>query len=436
MRGHHLALLVLVLSRSCVAWLPPMPTPLARRALRTAPRASASVVVDTTTSEGATRAPAKAAAAAPAAAALPSLAEAAAGARARWPCGDAFDRRVAELALPAMLNFMIIPLVGAVDTFWVGRMGSALALAGQGAANQVFTTFFWILSFLPAVVTPLIAQAKGAKDDGAVRARVTEALWLALALGALGGAFLLARPERALSLALARDAPAAAYALPYLRVRALTFMPAMLSTVGFAAFRGLLDTKTPLYISALANALNVVLDPVLIFGARLGVAGAAAATALHDALGCALYLGALARKRVVTLATLTRPPRVGALAPLVAAGAGVQLRAVALNIAFLLVTRRTLALDASGTLAAAHLITNQLWSLGGILLLALSSVAAIVVPNALGGGARARAAAAALGGVLYVLGGEDASGEPRASGACSASARQRARPRPGRRVRG
>ena len=43
-------------------------------------------------------------------------------------------------------------------------MGSVLALAGQGAANQVFTTFFWILSFLPAVVTPLIAQAKGAKD--------------------------------------------------------------------------------------------------------------------------------------------------------------------------------------------------------------------------------------------------------------------------------
>ena len=67
----------------------------------------------------------------------------------------------------------------------------------------------------------------------------------------------------------------AAYALPYLRVRALTFMPAMLSTVGFAAFRGLLDTKTPLYISALANALNVVLDPVLIFGARV--------TAVYDA---------------------------------------------------------------------------------------------------------------------------------------------------------
>ena len=84
-----------------------------------------------------------------------------------------------------------------------------------------------------------------------------------------------AAESRAASATSGRPVPAAAYALPYLRVRALTFMPAMLSTVGFAAFRGLLDTKTPLYISALANALNVVLDPVLIFGARV--------TAVYDA---------------------------------------------------------------------------------------------------------------------------------------------------------
>ena len=33
-----------------------------------------------------------------------------------WPCGDALDRRIGLLAIPAILNFMIIPLVGAVDT--------------------------------------------------------------------------------------------------------------------------------------------------------------------------------------------------------------------------------------------------------------------------------------------------------------------------------
>ena len=75
------------------------------------------------------------------------------------PKNDALDRRIASLALPAIVNFAILPLVGAVDTAFVGRMGNALALAGQGAANQVFSSTFWVISFLPSVITPLVAQA-------------------------------------------------------------------------------------------------------------------------------------------------------------------------------------------------------------------------------------------------------------------------------------
>ena len=54
-----------------------------------------------------------------------------------WPSNDALDRRILALAVPAILNFAILPLVGAVDTFFVGRMKEALALAGQSASNQV-----------------------------------------------------------------------------------------------------------------------------------------------------------------------------------------------------------------------------------------------------------------------------------------------------------
>ena len=52
-----------------------------------------------------------------------------------------------------------------------------------------------------------------------------------------------------------------------------------------------------------------------------------------------------------------------------------------MNIAFLAVTRTTQALDTDGTAAAAHAITIQLWQLGGIVLLALSTVASILVPR-------------------------------------------------------
>lgn len=59
------------------------------------------------------------------------------GNRLNWNIGDALDKRILILALPAVLNNAILPLVGAADTFWVGRMKNALTLAGQDAANQV-----------------------------------------------------------------------------------------------------------------------------------------------------------------------------------------------------------------------------------------------------------------------------------------------------------
>lgn len=301
----------------------------------------------------------------------------------------ALDVRILSLALPALLNFAIVPLVGAVDTYWVGRMKNALALAGQGAANQVFSSAFWIISFLPSVVVPMVAKAAGSGDPEAVQARVGEAVFLGTIMGIIGMALLTGLPEYALSLVLPIRIvdgikiipPAREFAAPYLAVRAITFLPSLLSTVGFAAFRGTMDMQTPVKISLLSNIINVILDPFLIFNAGMGVAGAAAATCVSEVIAFILYAQQLIKKKMIKVEKMLKPPSIEALKPLLLGGLGVQMRAVALNIAFLAVTRTTQALDSSGTAAAAHAITIQLWQLGGIFLLALSTVAAIIVPS-------------------------------------------------------
>jgi multidrug resistance protein, MATE family len=297
------------------------------------------------------------------------------------PCGDQLDMRIIKLAVPAVCNFLILPLVGAVDTFWVGRMGNALSLAGQGAANQVFSSSFWIISFLPSVVTPLVAKAAGSGDVEAVRERIGEAFFLGTILGLLGMVLLSVLPNYALSTVLPAGSPARVYAEPYLAIRALTFLPAILSTIGFAAFRGTMDVITPLQISAISNIVNIILDPLLIFNAGMGVAGAAAATCVAEIFSFVQYVRLLQRKGMLQLSKAMRPPKFSALKPLLVGGFGVQLRAVAMNIAFLAVTRTTQGMDKTGTAAAAHAITIQLWQLGGVFLLAMSTVASIIVPS-------------------------------------------------------
>lgn len=67
-----------------------------------------------------------------------------------WPCGDKLDMNLIKIALPCIANFAINPLIGAVDLFWINRMGNPLAIAGQAAANQIFSAAFWLTSFLPS----------------------------------------------------------------------------------------------------------------------------------------------------------------------------------------------------------------------------------------------------------------------------------------------
>lgn len=298
-----------------------------------------------------------------------------------WPCNDVLDQRILKIALPAILNFAIIPLVGAVDTFWVGRMGNPLALAGQGASNQVFSSTFWIISFLPSVVTPLVAKAAGANDKEKIQKHVSEAIFLGLFMGIFGTFLLTTFTDKVLGLVLAPEAASKVYARSYLWIRAITFIPSLLSTVGFAAFRGTMDVVTPLKIAIVSNLINLILDPLLIFKFGLGVSGAAVATCVAEFISFLSYGKKLLEKQMLNANRLINIPSFEALKPLLFGGLSVQLRAVAMNIAFLAVTRTTQALDTTGITASAHAITVQFWQLGGIFLLAMSTVASIIVPT-------------------------------------------------------
>jgi len=170
----------------------------------------------------------------------------------------------------------------------------------------------------------------------------------------------------------------------------------LVSSIGFAAFRGMLDTVTPLKVSLASNALNLVLDPLLIFGAKMGVAGAALATAISEVGAGLLYGRLLLKRKLLRLGALLQPPKPSDLLPLLKGGSAMLLRQVALNVAFIAATRMTQAMDSTGVSAAAYAITNQYYSLGLVVMLAMQATGATLIPAALsrgGGGEEGKAAA-------------------------------------------
>jgi MATE family multidrug resistance protein len=142
-----------------------------------------------------------------------------------------------------------------------------------------------------------------------------------------------------------------------------------------------LDTRTPVKISAFANVFNAVLDPIMIFSLVMGVPGAALATLAAEVISAVTYLILLRRKELIRWSKIVKLPSWESLEPLVKGGLALQLRNLALNLTFLAVARVTQSIDQSGVAAAAHAMAIQTFQIGGIVLLALSTVAQTVIPN-------------------------------------------------------
>lgn len=261
---------------------------------------------------------------------------------------EGLDKLILSTSIPSMINLAVVPIVNSVDTFWVGRMGNALALAGQTAANQAFFTIFFLVTYLPTITAPLVAAAVGSGNQEEARKRVCESIFLSNLLGGLGTILLVGFPATVLSMILPTGAPALEYATPYLSIRALSMIPALFSATGFATFRGMMDTVTPLKVSMATNLLNLVLDPLFIFASPFGFVGAALATAFSEAASGLIYLRLLLKRKLVTPALLLRPPSLKSLMPLLQGGASMLGRQLAINVGLISAARRAQSMDPTG----------------------------------------------------------------------------------------
>jgi multidrug resistance protein, MATE family len=98
-------------------------------------------------------------------------------------------------------------------------------------------------------------------------------------------------------------------------------------------------------------------------------------------ISATIFLYLLRKRNMIKFRKIFQIPKWSKLEPLLRGGAALQLRNVALNISFLAVARVTQTIDQTGVAAAAHAMAIQVFQVGGIVLLALSTVSQIMVPN-------------------------------------------------------
>ena len=290
------------------------------------------------------------------------------------------DREILRLAIPAFGALAAEPLYVLADTAIVGHLGTR-PLGGLGVAGAILSVAFGIFNFLAYGTTATVARRIGAGDPRAAAEHGVAGVWLALGLGVALAAVGLALSGPIVS-AMGASARVAPYARTYLRISLLGAPFVLVALAGTGYLRGLQDTRTPLVIALVANAANLVLELVLVYGAHLGIAGSAWGTVIAQIAAALAYL-AIVRRNVRSSRASARPD-LTQLRAASAVGAYLTVRTGSLLLAFTAAT--SIASRIGDAQVAAHQIAFQLWLLLALCLDAIAIAGQAIVGRALGAG--------------------------------------------------
>ncbi len=196
-----------------------------------------------------------------------------------------------RLAWPAVTSMFLETFFSIANAFWVGKLG-AVSLAAVISSVFVIWIIYSLASIISVGVVALISRSIGAKDPeqaGYISSQAFQFAIISASLLTLTGIILtpqffnLMGTEKEVSL----------IGTKYLRIIFLGAPFFFLIDTLSGVFRASGDTKTPLRVALIAVGLNIILDPVLIFGLgpfpELGATGAAIATVTSQFLGVLLF---------------------------------------------------------------------------------------------------------------------------------------------------
>ena len=199
------------------------------------------------------------------------------------------NHKIWGIAWPAILSNISIPLLGLVDAAILGHLGSTQYLGAVAIGGALLSFLYWGFSFLRMGTTGLVAKAMGAGKEQEARLILAQSCILAMALALLvvvahplwlGLGFML----------MAAQADISALADSYATIRVFS-APAVLVTYAIVGwFIGRQNTRWPMVIVVLTNAVNIGLDFLFIIELEMYSDGAAMATVIAEYMGCALAL--------------------------------------------------------------------------------------------------------------------------------------------------
>ncbi len=208
-------------------------------------------------------------------------------------------RAILLLAGPMMASSILQNVQSLIDLFWVGRLG-AEAVAALSMSGTMLMLMFPVVLGLATGTVAIVSRHVGAGEMDEASRVAGQSLLAGVIIGVITGVVGWWLAPHVVVLFRA-EAAVAELAIAYLRINLAGIVTMILLFVGSSAMRGAGNATIPMLSMILSNVINIILDPIMIFGLlgvpAMGVRGAAAATVIAQFFAMVIIMATMASGR-------------------------------------------------------------------------------------------------------------------------------------------
>ena len=240
-------------------------------------------------------------------------------------------------SLPYLLSYFLQTLYGMADLFIIGQFDGTAATTAVSLGSQVMHMLTVILVGLAMGTTVSIGQAVGARDKKRAGEAIgnTVVLFLGVSVALMVLLTVLVRPIVAL---ISTPEEAVAGTIQYLTICFIGIPFITAYNVISSIFRGLGDSKSPMYFIAIACGVNIVLDYLFMGAFHMGPAGAALGTTLSQAISVVVSLTVILKRRSIVLKKSDFKPCRAVMGKILGIGIPIAFQDGLIQVAFIIIT--------------------------------------------------------------------------------------------------
>lgn len=246
-------------------------------------------------------------------------------------------RNLIGFSIPYLLSYFLQILYGMVDLYIIGQYCGVESITAVSIGSQIMHMLTVIIIGLAMGTTVVVGQAIGAHNGSRVAAVVGNTITLFLAFSVFLTIVLLAGTTGIVSL-IETPAEAVSGTVDYLRI-CFTGVPFIVAyNIIASIFRGLGDSRSPMYFIAVACVANIILDIVFIGMMDMGAAGAAFGTVLSQTLSVVVSLVMVRKRHTVSVSKTDLKPRREEMKSVLKIGIPIALQDGFIQVSFIVIT--------------------------------------------------------------------------------------------------